>query len=352
MKRLSGAGFIPVLFLALVLILLGGPVAARAHMRLITIGSTSSGGLYSPAAGAIAKLSNEQRITPGLRFVVEYSSSPPSGLTALMAHDLDFVVVPSDCQYQAFKGLESWEEAGPQKDLRSVFTINAETFFLVASQGSNILAYPDLKGKAVGVGDPKSGQAKNFARVMGAYGLSLEDLARAEEYRTTESAKMLEDGRIDAFVYISGNPSELILEAVTGRVQVRLVPVDEKELDALTEKYRYYTKAAIPLADYPRAMNTEDVPTVAVKASLVTSAQTPDEVVYALTRAVFGNLARFKALNQAFAPRRSGRPCSPGPGPGPRTSQSALPASGPGPGIPPRLVRPCPHRAPGRRPRR
>jgi len=63
----------------------------------------------------------------------------------------------------------------------------------------------------------------------------------------------------------------------------------------------YYTKEKIPIAYYPTVTNKTDVPTIAVKATLCTSANIPDDVVYAVTKVIFSNLENFRQLHPAFA---------------------------------------------------
>jgi TRAP transporter TAXI family solute receptor len=47
--------------------------------------------------------------------------------------------------------------------------------------------------------------------------------------------------------------------------------------------------------------NDEDVETFGVRATFVSSAEVPEEVVYAVTKAVFENFEDFKKLHPAFA---------------------------------------------------
>ena len=63
----------------------------------------------------------------------------------------------------------------------------------------------------------------------------------------------------------------------------------------------YYAKAFVPVSQYPQAENDADVPTFGVKATFVTSADVPDDVVYAITKEVFDNLEDFKQLHPAYA---------------------------------------------------
>jgi len=56
----------------------------------------------------------------------------------------------------------------------------------------------------------------------------------------------------------------------------------------------------IPIEFYPNSLNTEDIETIGVKATLITSIDVPENVVYAITKEVFDNLEEFKELHPAF----------------------------------------------------
>jgi TRAP transporter TAXI family solute receptor len=90
-----------------------------------------------------------------------------------------------------------------------------------------------------------------------------------------------------------------VLEATAGqRRQVRFIPI--VQTDAVKEKTPYYVDGVIAVALYPKAANTEDVPTIGVLTVLVTSAAEPDATVYAVTKALFENLERFKNQHAAL----------------------------------------------------
>jgi len=71
-------------------------------------------------------------------------------------------------------------------------------------------------------------------------------------------------------------------------------------IDTLLAKFPYYAPAAIPVKFYPGATNKKDISTFGVKATFVTSAKVPDDVVYAITKEVFENFDRFKKLHPAY----------------------------------------------------
>ena len=289
----------------LILCLLAAPPLADGHpalaaKRFVTIGTGGVTGVYYPVGKAIAKLVNSQGEKYGLRVTVESTGGSVFNINAVLGGDLDFGVAQSDRQYEAVHGLAEWKQKGPQDKLRAVFSLHPETFFLVASAASNIKTYPELKGKAVAVGNPGSGTRQNTMDILAAYGLTLDDLGRAEGLKASESAKVLQDGRVDAFAYTVGNPAGLIKEATSGREKVRFLAVDPQALERLLVKRPYYVAANIPVAFYSQALNQGDVPTFAVKATFVTRAGMPDEVVYAITQTVFENLAQLKKLHPAL----------------------------------------------------
>ncbi|MBW1713171.1 MAG: TAXI family TRAP transporter solute-binding subunit [Deltaproteobacteria bacterium] len=287
-------------FFAVGLVVMADATPSVAKTTYVTIGTGGVTGVYYPTGGAIGKIVNKKRKQYGLRVTVESTGGSVFNVNAIMAGDLEFGIVQSDRQYQAVHALAEWKDKGKQEKLRAIFTIHPETFFLVAAEGSGIKSYKDLKGKAVAVGNPGSGQRQNFIDILKEYGMSHDDLGRAEGLKAAESDKMLQDGRVDAFIYTVGNPAGLIKEATSGRIKVRFIPVDKPQLDSLTSKYPYFVKAKIPVSFYPMALNKEDVDTFAVKATFVTSADVPDNVVYAITKEVFDNLESFKKLHKAY----------------------------------------------------
>jgi uncharacterized protein len=265
----------------------------------VTIGTGGITGVYYPTGGAIAKIVNKKRQEYGIRCTVESTGGSVFNVNAIMSGDLEFGVVQSDRQYQAINGSENSEWAGkPQKDLRAVFSIHPESITLVAAVDANINSIMDLKGKKVNIGNPGSGQRQNSIDALEAVGINYENDLTAEGIKASESASLLQDGRIDAFFYTVGHPNGSIKEATSGKRKVRFASITG--VKKLLEKYPYYAPAFIPVALYPSAVNKEDVKTFGVKATFVTSAKVPDNVVYAITKEVFKNFEDFKKLHPAY----------------------------------------------------
>ncbi len=265
----------------------------------VTIGTGGVTGVYYPTGGAISKMVNQKFDTYGIKATVESTAGSVFNVNAILSGDLEFGVVQSDRQYQAYHGTADWEEAGPQEKLRAVFSIHPESVTLLAADDSGIETFEDIKGKVINIGNPGSGQRGNAMDIMEAYGIDWESDIKAESLKASEAAKMLQDGRIDAYFYTVGHPNGSFKEATSGARKAHFVPITK--IDGLLKEFPYYAASFIPISEYPNASNTSDVDTFGVKATLCTSADVPDEVVYAITKEVFENLEDFKKLHPAFA---------------------------------------------------
>ncbi len=286
--------------IALVAAMMMSLSTAQARTKFVTIGTGGITGVYYPTGGAIAKMVNKKKKEYGIRATVESTGGSVFNINAVMNGDLEFGIAQSDRQYQAVHGLAEWKDKGPQKDLRAVFSIHPESVTLVAAIDAGVKKIQDLKGKKVNIGNPGSGQRQNAIDALEAVGIDINKDIQAESIKASEAASLLQDGRIDAFFYTVGHPSGAIKEATSGARKVRIADVAGPGIDKLLAKYPYYAKAIIPHKLYPGAKNDKDVQTFGVKATLITSAKVPDDVVYAITKEVFDNFEAFKKLHPAY----------------------------------------------------
>ncbi len=279
-----------------------GPFETKAEAKttFVTIGTGGITGVYYPTGGAIAKMVNAKRKDYGIRATVESTGGSVFNINAIMSGDLEFGVAQSDRQYQAVQGIEDWKDKGPQKDLRAVFSIHPETVDCIAAVDANINSLEDLKGKRVNIGNIGSGYRQNAIDALEANGLNWEKDFHAESLKAAEAPGLIQDGRLDAAFYTVGHPSGYYKEATAGARKVKFIPIEN--VDGLLAKYPYYAKAVTRVTEhYPTAGNDTDVPTFGVKATFVTSAKVPDEVVYAIVKEVFDNFEDFKKLHPAYS---------------------------------------------------
>ena len=206
-------------------------------------------------------------------------------------------VAQSDAQYNAYNGLADFEQSGPNKDLRAVFSVHPEPFTVVARADAGIKNFQDLKGKRVNIGNPGSGQRSTMDVVMTALGWTKDDFKLASELKPAEQSAALCDNKVDAIIYTVGHPNGSIQEASTSCDSV-LVNVTGPEIDKLVADNAYYRKATIPGGMYRGS--DADCQTFGVGATFVSSAKVPEDVIYNVVKAVFENFDEFQKLHPAF----------------------------------------------------
>ncbi len=271
---------------------------AMAADTFISIGTGGVTGVYYPTGGAICRMMAKTRKETGIRCAVESTGGSVYNINAIRSGELEFGVAQSDWQFHAFNGSSKFEEQGKFEGLRAVFSIHPEPFTVVARADAGISNFEDLKGKRVNVGNPGSGQRGTMEVLMEASGWTMDDFAVASELQAAEQSQALCDNNIDAMVYTVGHPSGSIQEATTACDAV-LVNVTGAAVDQLVADNPFYRTATIPGGMYRG--NDADTNTFGVGATLVTSADVPEDVVYNLVKSVFTDIDAFRGLHPAFA---------------------------------------------------
>ena len=265
--------------------------------EFISIGTGGVTGVYYPTGGAICRLVNKSRKEHGIRCAVESTGGSVYNINTIKAGELEFGVAQSDWQFHAYNGTSKFAD-NPFPGVRAVFSVHPEPFTLLVRSDSDISSFEGIKGKRVNVGNPGSGQRATMEVVMDAFGIGMNDLALATEYKGSEMAKQLCDGNIDAMIYTIGHPAAAIKEAAT-TCDVKLVDVTGAPIDKLVADNPYYRVATIPGGMY--SGNDQETTTFGVGATFVTSDQVSDDVVYVVAKSVMENIDDFKQLHPAFA---------------------------------------------------
>ncbi len=264
----------------------------------VTIGTGGVTGVYYPTGGAISRLVNKTRKEHGIRCSVESTAGSVYNLNGVATGELDMGISQSDLQSDAYKGVGKFAGKKPNKDLRSVFSLQPEAFTVVARADAGIKNFADLKGKRVNIGNPGSGNRGTMEIMMKGMGWTKDDFKLAAELKPAEMSSALCDNKIDAYVYTVGHPSGAIKEASTACDSV-LVNVDGPVVDNLIKKFPYYRVAVIPGGMYRGS--DKNTTSFGVAATLITSAKVDEDVIYEVVKAVFENFDQFKKLHPAFA---------------------------------------------------
>ena len=282
------------LALASALVLSAGPLPAEE----IFIGTGSRAGVYFQVGRATCRLLNAETARHGLSCSAPPTAGSISNLEAIRAGELQLGVVQSDWQYHAYQGSGRFQPAGPDAELRALFSVHGEPFTVVARRDAGINSLDDLQGKRVNIGNPGSGQRGTMEVVMAAKGWDKSVFSLANELPASQQSLALCHDRVQAMVYTVGHPNASVGQAA-GLCDAIIVAVKGPAIDQLVAEHPFYAYTEIPGGIY--SGNPEAVSTFGVKATVVSSAQVDAEIIYTIVKTVFENLDDFKKIHPAFS---------------------------------------------------
>jgi uncharacterized protein len=180
----------------------------------VVIGTARPADIDYPLGGAICRLFNLDTPRHGLRCAEELSAGFVANIESLRSGRIDIGIVPSAVLADAVAGRGSFVSRGPATDLRGLFGGHADTFTLVAHQGSGLHTVADLRGKRIGIGSPGSQQRANMERVLAALDLTRDDFVDVREFSPAEQNRAFCANELDAIVYSVSHPNGLIRDAI------------------------------------------------------------------------------------------------------------------------------------------
>ncbi len=267
--------------------------AAAENLTLATGGTT---GTYYAVGGVMATVLNP--VLENSSITVTSTGASKANIQLIDDEDANLGIVQNDVMYYAYSGTDLFEDEGAYDTFAAVAGLYDETVQIVTTD-SSIQTVADLAGKTVSVGDAGSGVEFNAKQILAAYDLSFDDI-KVVNASFGDSADSLKDGKIDAAFVVAGAPTTAVVDLSTVK-DISLVQLDEEHIEKLQQNYDFYTKTVIPEGTYT---GVGDATTVSVRATLIASVDTDEEVIYELLKAMFDNQealiaghAKFEFLN-------------------------------------------------------
>jgi len=106
----------------------------------------------------------------------------------------------------------------------------------------------------------------------------------------------MRDNSLDAYFFVGGYPAGAIVE-LAATMDITLVPITGPEVDKLLEEQKFFSKDKVPADTYK---GVGEVETISVAAQWVTSAKQPEDLIYAITKAMWSDGTR-QALEAGHA---------------------------------------------------
>ncbi len=264
--------------------------SAGGGKQFLNIATGGTAGTYYPLGGALAELLNQN--IKGMNASAQSTGASVANVNMLKDGSVDIAFIQNDIAYYAANGKEMFKD-NKVENIRGIAALYPETVQFVTTADKGIKSIADLKGKKVAVGASGSGAEANARQILGAYGLTYDDID-VQYLSFGEAADALKDGNVDVGVVVAGFPTAAIQDLAANK-SAALVNVDAEHADKLMKQYPYFTKITVPKGTYPG--QEEDVSTVAVKCVIVTTDKLSDDLGEQIVKAIYEHLDRMKAAH-------------------------------------------------------
>ena len=248
----------------------------------LIIATGDKSGTYYPIGSKIAELLTNDALS--MQVKAESTNGSIDNINRLNDGKVDLAIIQNDIAYYAANAVEMYKDKKVD-NLRAIASLYPETCQFITLESSGIKNIADLKGKKVAVGVEGSGTEANARQILEAYGITYKDI-NAQFLSFSEGSTALKDGKVDAAFLTAGYPTKAVQD-IAMQQKIRILPIDNERSTILSGLYPYYTKIIIPRNTYENL--NEEIPTISVRALLVTSDKFDDQKGREIARVIFNN---------------------------------------------------------------
>jgi TRAP transporter TAXI family solute receptor len=265
-------------------------VGSALAQQQLSIATGGTGGVYYPVGGGLAEIINTH--VDGYSATAEVTGASVENMGLIAMGDADLALALADTVEQAFAGTGRFE--GQQLSMvRGLASVYANMVHIVTLKDSGITTLAGLRGKRVSIGAPASGTEINAAAILGANGITYDDIDE-QRLNFNETADALANGDIDAGFWSVGAPTSSILNLATTQ-DIVLISLTEEELAAAMEAEGTFAKTTLPGGSYNGV--DMDVLVLGIPNVLTVSSEMSDDLAYAITSKMFENIADLQAVH-------------------------------------------------------
>lgn len=284
---------LPVVLLSIVMALAFAVQWLREQNRVysLTLATAGKNGEYYAFGQALAKVVAKHQ--PHIQIKVLETEGSPQNMELLAKNQVQLAIVQGDTPVQP--------------SVEAIASLFPEMFHLVAAANSDIQSVSDLKGKRVALMPKGSGSYALFWPLSKHYGLTPQDF-KPVILPSAQAHAALRQGKVDALFRVIALGNRTVSQHLQ-TTQDRLIAIDQAA--ALQLSVPSLEATQIPKGTYNGAIPipAEDLPTVGVRALLVTHETVDQNAIYEIARILSearNELVKEHALAAMIRPLESG----------------------------------------------
>jgi hypothetical protein len=268
-------------------------VAAPAAAQQVTFMTGPQGGSWIPLGGALKGM--WEKGVPGLQI----TQTPGAGISNVRGVDEGKAQIGLANSSTTVDGLEG-RPPYPKKVTKvcQLANLYPQYWQMVALANANVGSFADLKGKSLTTQAKGNTGELLTALVLKLNGMSYESLSKLNYNSYTESVALMKDGHSQVFTLGTTAPASAIMDLASAR-DIKLIPVDDKTMNALKGMNPGYNKLVIKAGTYPK--QDKDVPVIGYSTHLVVACDLPENTVYQMVKTMAGNVDGMAAVVKSIS---------------------------------------------------
>lgn len=287
MKRRALVGICLVLLVASISV---AGCGGQAQPKKMTIATASMGGAYYPIGTGIAEIVSKN--VKGIAMTAEVTGGAVENCRLVGKKETDVGITNANLAYFAHRGEDPFKE---KFDVRALGSLHPTILHIITLDKSPIRTIADLRGKKVAVGPAGGGSIPMIKAVLDIYDMRIEDL-RASYVSYEDGMMALKDGNVDVALAAAGYPTSAVMQ-LANTDKIRVVAIEPDKLEALIEKYPYYSKVVVPASTYKL---DGDAVVQGVANTLIVNASMDERTAYEVTKAIYNNLAQLGTFHASI----------------------------------------------------
>jgi TRAP transporter TAXI family solute receptor len=257
----------------------------------LTIASAAPGGTYYVYGEGLAKILTRILDLPVTRLATE---GPAQNIELLESGEAKLGFVTMGVAMQAWNATGIWSGRKPARAMRAIFPMYDTPFQFLVLQDSGVRSLSDMAGKRVGVG-PQGGTTAIY---VPEFFRTLKIPVNVVSGDWADLGAQMAKHDLDVLAVGAGVPFPTFIELET-RHKVRYVATDPREIAALRLAMPELAPSRIPAGTYPSLLRHYG--TIGLYNFAVAHAELPNDLVYAIVRAVFANHEEMMETHAAAA---------------------------------------------------
>ncbi len=262
----------------------------------VLIGTAESDSVHHHVGRAICHLINHH--ADDIRCEARPATDSLSNLENVRNGAIEAGVALSDWQYHAVNrtGPVRFMD-GSFENIRALFSVHAEPLTVVAKRGSGLKSLDDLKGSRINIGNAGSVERAAMDALMDAAGWTDEDFQLVQVLPADQQSLAFCHDRLQAMVFRVVHP-DAVLQQADEMCEATLVDLGGPVIEKLVGANPHYTAVVVPAGVY--SGTPKQIKSFGVVATLVTSEDISEDVVYRMTKAVFENLEALRKTHPSL----------------------------------------------------